>query len=143
MGFISDVLLTIESKEKPRNLESEVGIQLKKYIEYLMGFKSSVYRSLDDKIWKIGTEEVSYNKYTVLSVGAFITNDNFDNGDFERIFRSSMCDMLIGMKPFEDNNSWEILMRGSNINADKVIDFIVNNIRNSSSSFNSSIFKLK
>lgn len=118
--FDKPLILSIESKEKANDLEASVGIQLKRYLEYLFDFVPSTEKKLGGE-WKISSRKLEFEDFICISVGAYI-----DTGDINSnlIFEKSKCDMLFELKPLAEINEWLITMRSNNKNGEKVIEFI-------------------
>ena len=98
------ILFIIESKEHGNDLEEDIGIKLKAYIEWLLSFTPSVYKNKDNE-WHDATEIINVEKLELISIGAYIDNNRQDNED---ILLRSKCDMLFLFTPDESTVSWKL-----------------------------------
>lgn len=124
--FPKPLILSIESKEKANDLETDVGTQLKGYLEYLFRFKPSTERTHGGE-WKISNKILNFEDFECLSAGAYIDTGNIDS---ERIFTRTNCDILFGLLPKPSTNQWLITMLARDCKGEKVIDYITANICN-------------
>ena len=122
--FDRPVILSIESKEHSNDLESNVGIQLKRYLEYLFDFVPSTEKKQDDE-WKISRKKLTYNDFLFLSVGAYIDTDDINS---KLVFEKSQCDILFELKPVAARNEWVITMHANNKNGKTVIDYLKSSV---------------
>ena len=98
------ILFIIESKEKGNDLEEEIGIRLKAYIEWLLSFSPSVYKNKDNE-WYDATEIVNIKNFELISVGAYIDDNRYDN---EAILAKSKCDLLFLFTYNEAEVFWKL-----------------------------------
>lgn len=93
----NSIILSIESKDRSYDLETNVGIQLKQYIKYLSTFIPSCEKSINGD-WSISSRKISLNPSNIVSVAAFI-----DSGseDYDNIHRLSACDLIFALSPTE------------------------------------------
>lgn len=91
------ILLSIESKEKSVDLETNVGERLVTYIDHLMQYVPNVERrNSDTAVWERSENRVNRNSFTMISAAAYLKNTAQDN----TVVRSnSNCDMLFVMSP--------------------------------------------
>lgn len=130
------ILLTVESKEKGTDLEHNVGIQLKKYIQYLMSFKASVEKDLKDSTWKISSITADYNDYYCVSMGAFIDKGN---DDFDSLHNKCKCDIIFSISP--KAGKWKLKIKSYNDNGKLIKDLVTESIKQSKEELN--IFEIE
>ncbi|MGN0782807.1 MAG: hypothetical protein ACI4M0_00395 [Christensenellales bacterium] len=99
----SPVLIVIESKEKIKDLEPDIGISLKHYLNHLFSFKPSVVRESLEKDWSIATSRCNISNITIVSAGAFLKTDDFDKN---AIFNETKCDLLFALHTDNESNKW-------------------------------------
>ncbi len=77
IGEKSNVFLTIESKLRGRNLEDNIGINLKTYINDLFQSLPTAYKS-EKKDWRLfDKDKLVIKQYSIVSIGAFMyANEN-------------------------------------------------------------------
>nr|AAL86024.1 BsmI [Geobacillus stearothermophilus] len=127
--FEKPLLLSIESKEKPNDLEPKIGVQLIKYIEYLFDFTPSVQRKIAGGNWEFGNKSLVPNDFILLSAGAFIDYDNLTENDYEKIFEVTGCDLLIAIKNQNNPQKWVIKFKPKNTIAEKLVNYIKLNFK--------------
>lgn len=93
------LIISTESKELARDLEPDIGPELKKYISDLLSYVPSVERSLNSNNWLIATSPICYEDFDCVSVGCFFAPTNFD---LHSMYEKCKCDVFIG---FEIDNS--------------------------------------
>ena len=98
----NSIILSIESKDRSSDLESNVGSQLKQYINYLSTFIPSCEKN-PNRDWLISSEKISLNSSKIISVAAFI-----DSGseNYNHIHEFSACDLIFALSPKEIG--WDI-----------------------------------
>lgn len=103
--FDCPVLLSIESKERSMNLETNVGKGLINYIYNLMRYIPSVERSIHPRpgAWTRSNRLVDFNAFEVISAAAYLRGSAQAN---RTVFERSGCDMLFIMEPVA--RSWSI-----------------------------------
>ena len=91
--FDCPVLLSIESKERSMNLETNVGKGLINYIYNLMRYIPSVERSIHPRpgAWTRSNRLVDFNAFEVISAAAYLRGSAQAN---RTVFERSGCDML-------------------------------------------------
>jgi hypothetical protein len=99
------ILFIIESKERGNDLEEDIGIRLKAYIEWLLSFSPSVYKNHNKNEWHDATEIVSIDHFELVSVGAYIDDNRYDN---ESILAKSKCDLLFLFNADETTVCWKL-----------------------------------
>lgn len=129
--FDKPLILSIESKEKANDLEASVGIQLKRYLEYLFNFVPSTERKLGEN-WVISNKKIEFSDFYCISVGAYIDTGNVNS---TQTFQKSKCDMLFELKPITAKNEWLITMKAISGDGQRVIEHIKSNL-NSCECFN-------
>lgn len=129
--FDKPLILSIESKEKARDLEPEVGCQLKRYLEYLFNFTPSTERALSGQ-WEISKNTLNFEDFKCLSVGAYIDTEDIHP---DVVFQNSKCDILFRLVPKPENNKWIIKMLTNNNDGEAVIDYIKANFERNNNPF--------
>lgn len=101
-----DFVLSIESKDRAKDLEPDVGHQLKRYLVYLASHIPSAKRELG-KPWGRGYELAELLEDTLVSAAAYIAQ-----GEDEReVFARSKCQILISMQWLD--NAWTVKFRNA------------------------------
>lgn len=123
--FEKPLLLTIESKEKSADLESNVGTKLVTYIEKLMHFIPSATRRINPSIedWQWGATAVPYDSFETVSAAAYIkTYAESPDSVF-----SKNCEILFVMNPIvnDDRVGWEIEIIPSTERSERIKSFII------------------
>lgn len=103
--FDRPVLLSIESKERSFDLETNVGEGLVNYIHNLMNYVPNVERLVHPRFgaWTQSEHLVDFNAFEVISAAAYLRGSSQAN---RTVFERSNCDMLFIMEPVE--HGWEI-----------------------------------
>ena len=103
--FDCPVLLSIESKERSLNLETNVGEELVNYIRSLMNYVPNVERLAYPYTgpWTQSERIVDFNAFETISAAAYLRSSAQPN---HTVFERSNCDMLFIMNPVECR--WEI-----------------------------------
>ncbi|MPQ30117.1 hypothetical protein E4V42_01510 [Clostridium estertheticum] len=103
------IILTVESKEKARKLESNIGHSLKNYISYLFNFNPSVEKKLNSNSWNISNTKLNMGNYYCASVGCFLAPMSLD---LQAINSSCACDIIIAFEPCSSSNAWNVKIEG-------------------------------
>lgn len=121
--FDCPVLLSIESKERSFDLETNVGKGLVNYIYNLMNYVPSVERLFQPYLgaWTQSEYLVDSNAFEVISAAAYLREFAQAN---HTVFERSNCDMLFIMEPVE--NGWEIEIVTATYAAQILKEFICN-----------------
>lgn len=92
-GLLSKpILLLIESKELSKNLENNIGEDLKNYLKNLMDFSPSVKKELGkDTHWEKNTLNLNYKDFEIISAAAYLNKKALSP---ESILSTSKCDLL-------------------------------------------------
>lgn len=103
--FEKPLLLSIESKERSADLESNVGNGLINYIQSLFNFVPNVERPYEPAggQWRKAENRVSIDNFEIISAAAYLRSAAQSN---ETIFSNSNCQMLFIMSPIE--RGWDI-----------------------------------
>lgn len=105
--FDKPLLLSIESKEKSSDLETDVGTSLINYIKHLMNYVPNV--EMDKSLrWKQSKSIVKFNDYKALSAAAYLKKDAQDHS---AVFNNTNCDMLFVMTPEQDGWVIELIFK--------------------------------
>jgi len=106
--FDRPLLLSIESKEKSADLESDVGIRLVTYIKKLMNFIPSAKRRITPVMeeWKWGDSKVCFRNFETMSAAAYLEKYAEPSSV---VFRKK-CEILFVMNPIMTDTriGWEI-----------------------------------
>lgn len=105
--FDKPLILSIESKERSIDLESNVGNGLINYIKHLMNYIPNVEKDASDK-WHQSTKYVNFNDFEIISAAAYLKSEAQDNST---VFNNSNCDMLFLMTPNKKGWLIEIVPR--------------------------------
>lgn len=103
------VILTVESKESPYRLETNIGQSLKNYISYLFKFHPSVEKELSNNLWRISSTKLNMGDYYCASIGCFLAPMSLD---LQKINSSCACDIIIAFDPSNNSNTWNIRIEG-------------------------------
>ncbi len=129
--FEKPLLLSIESKEKSSDLESDVGTKLVTYIEKLMSFVPSAKRRItpSNEEWQWGDEMVSFESFETISAAAYLKRYAETP---EAVFTKN-CEILFVMNPIINNRRirWEIEIFPSTERSEKLKSFIIEKYVNS------------
>jgi hypothetical protein len=78
MGNAQNIFLSIESKQKGKDLEDNIGVNLKTYINDLFKDLPTAYRTAT-KDWRLfNKDKLTIKKYSIVSIGAFIYSNEAD-----------------------------------------------------------------
>lgn len=123
--FEKPLLLSIESKEKSSDLESNVGAKLVTYIKKLMDYIPSAKRKINTAAeeWHWGDTSVPFTDFEVISAVAYLKK-YAENPD---IVFTKKCEILFVMNPVVDDSAikWEIEIIPSTKRANKLKLFII------------------
>ena len=122
------ILFIIESKERGNNLEPNIGVRLKAYIEWLLSFSPSVYKNKDNE-WHNATEIVNVDNFELISVGAYIVDTRYDN---DSILKESKCDLLFLFTPDVSTVTWKLKILSNKLStkAENVKLILYNQLKN-------------
>lgn len=126
--YLKPVLLVIESKERARDLEPNVGTGLINYISHLMDYTPSVERSIgyEKSEWTQARKRVDYSAFFTISAVAYLRNSA---QPVSVVFENSNCDMLFVMEPIK--SGWDIEIIPGTFEADGLKDFIIQKVKDS------------
>ena len=106
--FEKPLLLSIESKEKSADLETDVGTKLVTYIEKLMSFVPSAKRRVSPLVekWQWGDIKVRFNDFETISAAAYLKN----HAENPETVLKKKCEILFVMNPVmnDEQSCWEI-----------------------------------
>lgn len=123
--FEKPLLLSIESKEKSSDLESDVGTKLVAYIEKLMSYVPSAKRKINPSYeeWQWGDTMVSFDSFETISAAAYLKR-YAERSD--AVFTKN-CEILFVMDPIFDDHriGWEIEIIPSSGRSEKLKNFII------------------
>ena len=129
--FEKPLLLSIESKEKSSDLESDVGTKLVAYIEKLMNYVPSAKRKINPSYeeWQWGDTLVSFDSFETISAAAYLKR-YAERPD--AVFTKN-CEILFVMDPIFDDHriGWEIEIIPSTERSEKLKNFIIEQYTNS------------
>lgn len=107
-AFDHPLLLSVESKEKSSDLETDVGEKLVTYIERLMDYVPSAKRRVLPNVgeWKWGDSIVEFDNFETISAAAYLRK----YAEPANIVFRKKCEILFVMEPVmrEDKVGWEI-----------------------------------
>jgi hypothetical protein len=121
------ILFIIESKERGNDLEEEIGIRLKAYIEWLLSFSPSVYKKKNND-WHDASEKINVENFELISVGAYIDDNRYDNGS---ILAKSKCDLLFLFTYNEADIIWKLKILSNKLStkATEVKSMLINQLK--------------
>jgi len=123
--FDRPLLLSIESKEKSIDLETDVGTKLVTYIKKLMEYIPSAKRQITPSVkeWKWGDKKVNFNKFETISAAAYLKH--YAEPSKEVLKKS--CEILFIMEPImkDKNIRWDIEIISNTKRGKIVKDFII------------------
>jgi len=121
------ILFIIESKERGNDLEEEIGIRLKAYIEWLLSFSPSVYKKKNND-WHDASEKINVENFELISVGAYIDDNRYDNGS---ILAKSKCDLLFLFIYNEADIIWKLKILSNKLStkATEVKSMLINQLK--------------
>ena len=128
--FKLPLLLSIESKEKSADLESDVGNKLVNYIKSLMNFipnaKRRIYPTSEE--WGWGDQKVDFENFEVMSAAAYLKNFA-ETAD--KVFEKN-CEVLLVMNPIISVSfiGWEIEIITSTPRSERLKKFIIRQYQN-------------
>lgn len=129
--FDKPILLSIESKEKSVDLESDVGTKLVTYIKRLMDFIPSAKRQVKPSIkeWKWGDNKVDSKQFEIISAAAYLKKYAEAS---EKVFKKN-CEILFVMDPICNGTKigWEIEIIPSTERGKIIKNFIINKYKDS------------
>lgn len=123
--FEKPLLLSIESKEKSADLETDVGIKLITYIEKLMDYIPSAKRKINPSIedWQWGDNKVNFIDFETISAAAYLKK----YAEMPETVFTKKCEILFVMNPVMsgDATGWEIEIIPSTERSVKLKTFII------------------
>lgn len=129
--FDKPLLLSIESKERSADLETDVGTKLVTYIKKLMEFIPSAKRIVTPSVedWTWGDKKVEFNKFETISAAAYLRKHAEPHSD---VFKKN-CEILFVMNPVIDDKKigWEIEIVPSTKRGSIIKDFIIEKYKES------------
>lgn len=129
--FPKPLLLSIESKEKSVDLESDVGTKLVTYIEKLMDYVPSAKRKVLPDIgeWQWGDHKIVFNDFEIISAAAYLKK----YAEPSNIVFKKNCEMLFIMDPIIDkaNICWQIEIIPSSERSKLVKRYIIDKYKES------------
>jgi len=115
------VILSIESKELAKRVESRIGPRLTQYVKELISSTASVEREYPYGNWKRSSKAIDLSKYKFASAVAFLINR------YEEILNvcdDANTDLIIGIKLRDSDKSAEIVL-GTNSSLGKDLSQII------------------
>ena len=94
-------LLVIESKDKPNELEKNIGERLEKYIRWLMSFVPSVKN--ENGKWEKAVDIIDAENYKFITAGSYIV---YDDDDRSSQLEKANVDLIFAFKP--NNGKWSL-----------------------------------
>ncbi len=123
--FDRPLLLSVESKEKSSDLETDVGEKLVAYIEHLMAYVPSAKRCVSSNggEWTWGDSIVAFHNFETMSAAAYLRKD----AQSAEIVFTKKCEILFVMDPVmrEDKVGWEIEIIPSTQKSTRLKEFII------------------
>lgn len=103
------VCLCIESKEKARSLEENIGPRLRRYTETLFEKKPSIYRNARESSWKIYNSPWEKRDLVFVSAGAYLSDPS---KPFKGLPIGTALDIQIGVVFSSNGQSCTLHLRG-------------------------------
>lgn len=122
--FDKPLLLSVESKERSDDLETDVGTKLVTYIKKLMSYTPSAKRQLRPlSAWEWGDRKVCFGDFETISAAAYLKKYAEPSAD---VFKKN-CEILFVMNPIltERKIGWEIEIIPSTKRSQILKDFII------------------
>ena len=119
-------LLIIESKDRKTDLENNVGLQLKSYLDFLFSFTASVERGASGE-WEISSTTISNDQFELISAVAYVSDSDSIPSD---IFARCNCDMVFALHPNVTANKWNLRIFANTPIAESIKDYVITNIQN-------------
>lgn len=107
--FEKPLIICTESKELARNLETNIGPALTKYIYDLLSYRPSVEHPLNSDIWTISTSAIAISDFICASIGCFFSPPGFD---LSSISNKCNCDILMGFSIDSSTSRCKIQIEG-------------------------------
>ncbi len=124
--FEKPLIICTESKEIARNLETDIGSALKKYIYDLLQYTPSVERKINSNTWVISTSTVNVSEFIFASMGCFFAPSNFD---LSAISQKCKCDVLIGFDIDSFTSRCKIQIKGFSPLGDTLAKYLIDMIQ--------------
>ncbi|HBS26158.1 MAG TPA: hypothetical protein DD827_03345 [Gammaproteobacteria bacterium] len=121
-------ILSIESKETPKSLETKIGPRLTAYLHYLFASPASIEKKHSSEDWEHSTRKVSLGDYRFLSAGAFLM------GDPEKVLdavQRSKTDLTFVVDFLNSGKSCQIFIYSSTSNGREIAEYIAANVEDS------------
>ncbi len=115
------LIICTESKESARDLESNIGPALKKYISDLLLYCPSVERPICSDTWTISTATIDASDFKYASVGCFLAPIDFD---LSTISIKCNCDVLIGFDVDTSISRCQMQIKGFSDLGDVLADYL-------------------
>ncbi len=131
--FEKPLIICTESKELARNLESNIGPALTKYIYDLLSYCPSVERPINSDTWDISTSKVMVSDYICASIGCFFASADFD---LSTISSKCNCDVLIGFEVDHFTSRCNVQLKGFSALGDILANYMKKMIQHCDSSIN-------
>ena len=126
-GGRKPVLLVVESKERSRDLERNVGNGLINYIAHLMNYPPSVERRVGTGGgWCRSKKKVCFEDFEVISAAAYLQTKSQEPSV---VFEKSRCDMLFELAPTD--RGWDICIVPNTHSARALKSFIIRKVAES------------
>ena len=121
-AFEKPIVLSVESKETARSLESGIGPRLSEYLAFLMATGASISRVRGAKSWEISDEVVDTNQFVFASAGAFLGGTDKQVSD---ALARSQTDLTLVATFAGNGESSQIILYSQTIIGEKICDFIM------------------
>lgn len=123
--FDKPLLLSVESKEKSADLETDVGTKLITYIKRLMDYVPSAKRQIYPKPaeWQWGNKKVSFSDFETISAAAYLKK----YAEPVTAVFAKKCEILFVMNPImtEKKIGWELEIIPSTKRSESLKEFIL------------------
>ncbi|QIU87369.1 hypothetical protein [Trueperella pyogenes] len=95
--------LSVESKDKSKALETNVGPNLVQYLRYLANFAPSATRKKGTS-WKLNKELRNLANSKIVSAAAFIA----EGEDLQNVYKKTKCDVMFALRRVKNDTAWEV-----------------------------------
>lgn len=96
----ASIVLAIESKEKSKDVEADIGNRLIKYVYDLFALPASAERHQKNGTWTNTNKSVNLRNYRFASAAAFLL---YDEQDMAKVANKAVVDLIFGVKLQKEN----------------------------------------
>lgn len=115
------IVLSIESKETSRSVETGIGPRLNAYLEYLFDSAASIERPFDQTGWEHSDQSIDIDDYIFVSAAAFIA-ENVQN--IKDAIVRSQTDLTFVVEFFDNGKRCEVEIWPTSVIGEEVASFL-------------------